>query len=121
MGIMHIIEVNGIEVYAHHGCLDEEGIIGQRYTVDVKIETDFSDASKSDKLTDTIDYVVINKMVENQMKIRHHLIETAGQLIVNEIKNNYNNIKMIYVKVIKHCPPISGNVDNVAIIVQETF
>ena len=115
----HTIEVNGIKVYAFHGCLEEEGKIGGNYLVDVMLNTNFSLASKNDDLTQTIDYVDINKIVCEEMAIRSKLIEHVGQRIINRIKQEIKNIDFIKIKVAKICPPINGDVDNVAIIIEE--
>jgi dihydroneopterin aldolase len=115
----HTIEVNGIKVYAFHGCLEEEGKIGGNYLVDVMLNTNFSIASKNDDLTQTIDYVDINKIVCEEMAIRSKLIEHVGQRIINRIKQEIKNIDFIKIKVAKICPPINGDVDNVAIIIEE--
>lgn len=117
----HTIEVSGIKVYAYHGCLEEESIIGQKYTVDVSLETSFTIASTSDELSDTIDYVVINKIVEENMAVRHKLIETVAQSILDTIKEKYDQLYSVSVRVIKPCPPISGNVDSVSVKVEESF
>ena len=45
---MGIINVTGIQLYAYHGCLEEEAKIGGNYIVDVKIETDFMEAQVED-------------------------------------------------------------------------
>jgi len=115
----HTIEVNGIKVYAFHGCLEEEGKIGGNYLVDVMLNTNFSIAAKNDDLTQTIDYVDINKIVCEEMAIRSKLIEHVGQRIINRIKQEIKNIDFIKIKVAKICPPINGDVDNVAIIMEE--
>jgi len=47
---MGIIRLNQIKVYAYHGCLHEEEIIGGNYEIDVELHTDFLEAAKSDKL-----------------------------------------------------------------------
>lgn len=117
----HCIEVKNIEVYAHHGCLKEEGKIGQKYFVDVVIGTNFSKATDTDDLEDTIDYVVINRIVEEKMAVRHHLIEAVGQSIVDGLKERYPKILYISVKVIKPYPPINGNVEHVAIEIKESY
>ena len=65
----HTIEVNGIKLYAFHGCLPEEGRIGGHYLVDVSLQTDFSEAVISDELIKTVDYVDINKIVKEEMAI----------------------------------------------------
>jgi len=114
----HTIEVNGIKIYAFHGCLPEEGKIGGHYVVDVSMKTDFSKAAATDTLEETIDYVVVNKIVKEEMAIRSKLIEHVGQRIVNRIKNEINNVESLRLKVIKICPPINGDVNNVAIIIE---
>lgn len=115
----HIVEVNGIQLYAYHGCLPEEAKIGGNYCVDVSIETDFSEAAQEDNLTKTVDYVIINKIVKNEMCVRSQLIEHVGQRIVERIRAEIKNIHFIRVKVLKICPPINGDVKNVAIIIEE--
>ena len=62
----NIIEVNGIKLYAFHGCLDEEGMIGGNYVVDVMLNTDFSEAAQHDTLHQTVDYVDVNKIVSEE-------------------------------------------------------
>ncbi|MEJ6584112.1 MAG: dihydroneopterin aldolase [Crocinitomicaceae bacterium] len=114
----HTIEVNGIKLYAFHGCLPEEGKIGGNYVVDITITTDFTEASLNDELNKTVDYVVVNKIVKEEMAIRSKLIEHVGQRIVNRIKKEVNNVDALRVKVIKICPPINGDVNNVAIIIE---
>lgn len=115
----HTIEVNGIKIYAFHGCLEEEGKIGGNYLVDVMLNTNFSLAAKNDDLTQTIDYVDINKIVCEEMAIRSKLIEHVGKRIIYRIKQEIKNIDYLKIKVTKICPPINGDVDNVAIIIEE--
>lgn len=114
---MHKIIVEGIKVFAYHGCLEEEAKIGTHYTVDVWMETDFSEAAKTDDLTKTIDYVTVYDIVKKQMAIRSKLIEQVGQRIVDELKNEFNALQKLEVKVTKHNPPMNGNVEKVSIVI----
>ncbi len=116
---MHTIEVNGIKVYAYHGCLEEESKIGGHYLVDVHLKTNFSKAAFSDQLSDTIDYVLVNKIVTEEMAIRSALIEHVGQRIVSRIQQEVKELHSLRVKVTKISPPINGNVSNVAIVIEE--
>jgi len=45
------------------------------------------------------------------------LIEHVGQRIVDRLKKELVGIHSLDVKVIKHSPPINGDVDSVAIII----
>ena len=53
---MDRISLNGIEVFAHHGVLEHERQLGQRFVVDVDLELDLAPAASSDDLADTVDY-----------------------------------------------------------------
>ena len=55
---MQQISLEGMRFYAYHGVYEEEQIIGNYYTVDVYIHTDFSKASESDDIFETINYVI---------------------------------------------------------------
>lgn len=115
----HTIEVNGIRLYAFHGCLPEETKIGGHYLVDVSMTTDFSIAAETDTLENTIDYVVVNKIVTEEMAIPSKLIEHVGQRIVKRLKDTLHNLHSLRIKVTKICPPINGDVKNVAVIIED--
>ena len=114
---MNWVQINGIKLYAYHGCLEEEAKIGGHYTVDVEIQTDFSEASLTDDLSKTIDYVTVNKVVCEEMEIRSKLIEAVGQRILVRIKHEFNNAQKVKVTITKLSPPINGDVNNVAIVI----
>jgi len=114
----HTIEVNGIKLYAHHGCLREEEAIGGHYLVDIRITTDFSVAMHNDDLSNTVDYVIVNRIVAREMAIRSKLIEHVGYRIVQSLKSEVAGIEALRVKVTKLTPPINGDVDNVAIVIE---
>ena len=113
----HTIEVVGIKIYAFHGCLPEEEKIGGNYLVDVMLNTDFSEAATYDALEKTVDYVLVNKIVREEMAIRSKLIEHVGQRMVNRLRSETNGITHLRVRVTKICPPINGDVDHVAIVI----
>lgn len=115
----HTIEVNGIKIYAFHGCLPEEEKIGGHYSVDVMLNTNFAEAAQSDDLSKTIDYVDVNRIVNEEMSIRSKLIEHVGQRIIDRFKKEIANIHSVRIKVTKICPPINGDVENVAIVIEE--
>ena len=114
---MNKIIVEGINLYCYHGCLDEEAVIGANYIVNVIMETDFTEASKTDDLSKTIDYVTVYNIVKAEMAIRSKLIETVGQRIINHLKNEFNTLKNLEVKITKLNPPMNGNVEKVSIVI----
>lgn len=117
----HTIEVNGIKVYAFHGCLEEEAKIGGHYRVDVRVTTDFTQAAKEDDLSKTICYVDINTIVKEEMAIRSKLIEHVGKRIFERILKEIQNVHSLKVSIVKINPPINGDVENCTIIIEDTF
>jgi dihydroneopterin aldolase len=115
----HIIHVNGIKLYAFHGCLPEEEKIGGHYRVDVMLNTNFSAAATTDNLNQTVDYVIVNRIISEEMAIRSKLIEHVGQRIVDRLKKELPSIEKVKLTVTKISPPINGDVDNVAITIDE--
>lgn len=110
------ILVQGIKIYAYHGCLKEESIIGGNYIVDVSLEADLSKPSKSDKLNETIDYVIVSELVKKEMAIRSKLIEHVAKRILDSLKKKFPQVQSTEVKLTKLNPPIPGEVESVSIV-----
>ena len=115
---MGVIEVNGIRVYAYHGCLNEEGSIGGHYQVDVTITGDFAKAERTDKLVDTIDYSRVTAIVKEQMAVRGKLIEHVGRRISDALKAEWVGDFHWKVRLTKEHPPVAGAVDHVVYVLE---
>ena len=109
------ISLENIRVYAHHGCLKEERTIGSEYLVGVTVNADLSIASVSDNLSDTIDYVHINHIVKEEMKIPSNLLEHVAKRIADRIFNEMPLVSKTAVVVSKINPPIGGDVEMVSV------
>ncbi|MFK5957555.1 MAG: dihydroneopterin aldolase [Lutibacter sp.] len=112
---MGTIKIKNIRIYAYHGCLIEEGKIGSDYRVDVSVKANLSKSSKTDNLSDTVDYVYLNKIVKEEMAIRSQLLEEVAKRILDRILNEISIVKKAKVAVSKLNPPIGGNVAMVTI------
>ena len=117
---MGTITLKNIRTYSYHGCLIEEGKIGSDYSVDLEIKTDLKKSCLSDDLKDTVDYVVLNKIVVEEMAIRAHLLEHVGQRIITRIFKEIPSITRIILAVSKLNPPIGGDVEAVTITLDES-
>ena len=110
------IQVNNIKLYANHGCLNEEAMIGSWYRVDIEVNVDLTKSSISDDLEDTVDYVQLNHIVKEEMVIRSKLLEEVANRILDRFFLELKMIKTATVRVAKINPPIGGNVQEVVII-----
>jgi len=112
---MGIIKVENIRVYAYHGCLKEETTIGSDYRVDLKVKANLTKSSISDDLNDTVDYVLLNAIVKEEMVIASKLLETVAKRILYRIFNEASLVTKASVSVSKLNPPIGGDVEMVTI------
>ena len=114
--IVDQIILENVEVYAYHGCLDEEAKIGSDYILNLFVDTDLKVPSSSDSLEDTIDYVHLLKLVKEEMSIRSKLLESVAERIISRILNSVPYASGVEVRVSKKNPPINGKVDSVTIV-----
>lgn len=113
---MERIEVEDIKLFGYHGCLDEEGLIGTDYRVNVTVWGDLKQASETDHLKETLDYVVINKVVAEEMAIRSKLIEHVARRILDRLMEEMPLAQKAEIKLSKLHPPINGDVEKVSVV-----
>ena len=116
---MQTINIRGIRLYAYHGCMEEEALIGGNYIVNVQLKGDFSKSTQTDNLADTADYILVYKIVKEQMAIRSKLIEHVAERIASHLKRELSIVKQLSVEVVKCNPPMNGEVDEVSVVVEK--
>ena len=90
---MGIIRIEDIRCFAYHGCMEEEGVIGTVFSVDVELKADLGVSAKSDLLADTIDYVAVSKLVQEEMAVKSKLIEHVTQRILNRLMKDFPSVE----------------------------
>jgi dihydroneopterin aldolase len=113
------IILKNIRTFSYHGCLIEESKIGSHYQINLEIETDLSKSEISDNLSDTVDYVLLNQIVVDEMAIRANLLENVARRIIDISLSKIQSITYIKVAVSKLNPPIGGDVQEVTIEIEK--
>jgi len=111
---MGLITVEGIRVFAYHGHLPEEAVLGGHFIVNVWVEADTVEVEKTDDLNDTVDYVKIIEIVKQQMAVRSNMIEHPAKRIVDAILP-LNKVQKVTVEVEKIQPPIDAAFDKISV------
>ena len=114
---MSLITVEGIRVYAFHGHLPEEAILGGHFIINVWVDIDALEVEKSDDLNHTVDYVQIIEIVKNQMKNRANMIEVPAKRIVDALLT-LSKVQKAKVEVEKVLPPINATFDKISVTVK---
>jgi len=102
------VSLEGMEFYARHGYYEEERVIGNKYSVDVTLDLDFSEAASDDKLEGTVNYERVYEIVQNVMSIDANLLEHLAGKMIKALRDNFGHINHVKVKISKYNPPIKG-------------
>ena len=109
------IILKNVRCYSFHGCLKEESVIGSDYLVNLKVWASLKKSAHSDKLVDTVDYVLLNHIIKTEMSKPSKLLETVAQRINNEILKKEPRVTKSILSITKVCPPINGDVEGVSV------
>lgn len=115
------ILLENLKIYAFHGVLPEETIIGTYYIINAEIQADLSKAAASDDLQDTINYAEINDIIHAEMKINSQLLEHVIGRIFNRLQSAFPQITAVKIKLTKTNPPMPGEMDGVSVEMEKSF
>lgn len=102
------ISLEGLEFFAYHGYHEEERKIGNRYELDICVETDFDQATEDDLLEHTVDYSQLYQIVQEEMQSPSHLLERLAGRIAKRVLKELPIVKSLEVNVSKLNPPLGG-------------
>lgn len=109
------IILENIKIYAFHGVLPEETILGTNYIINAELHADLEKASQSDDLSDTINYAEINDIIHQEMSISSKLLEHVIGRIISKLEIAFPQLSFIKIKLTKTRPPMRGEMQGVSI------
>ncbi len=117
---MSVIQIEKMEFYAYHGHFREEQIVGNRFLVDLWIETDMSKPAATDDLNDAVNYQVAYKLIRKEMEKKSNLLENIAKRILDTLFESLEGIEKVRVKISKMNPPVGGKIDSVSVLLGRT-
>ena len=112
------ISIKGVKGFGYHGVFDFEKRDGQNFYVDIDLELDLAAASKSDELTDSVDYSKLTSIalraIEDQ---KFDLIERLAGFIADSIKVQFPAVQKIAVTVHKPSAPVQESVTDISVTI----
>ena len=110
------LKIENIKLWARVGVLDEERELGQFFSLDIFLWTDFEKCSANDDITQTVDYSKLVEILKDQSKkIYCFTIEKYSNSIL-EIINQEFKLSKIKIILTKCNPPITGFDGKVSIV-----
>ena len=114
------VKVENLKIFAYHGCMAEEEVIGSDYIVNIKADCMLSKKAFADDITETVNYVDLARIAEREMAVRSNLLESVAKRITSSCMKEVPLINDIFVSISKVCPPINADVETVTVEISET-
>ena len=114
------IELSGLVVFGHHGYLEEERRLGQRFLVDLRVDV-HGDATDTDRIEDTVDYRQLASLVRDVFAGRERLLlEGLAGSIADGILERFPAVERARVRVRKPDVVLDPPVEYAAVVVERT-
>jgi dihydroneopterin aldolase len=111
-----VMFLTGLLIHAHHGVMEHESRVGQRFILDIELALDLTDAANSDKLADTVSYAAIAETATRAFTARSHkLVESAAGVVADAILESFVRVTEIKVTVHKPHAPIAATFADVGV------
>ena len=117
----YTIRLANCTFHAHHGVLQEEATLGQRFHVDVAMEVAGTAALVTDEVSGTVHYGEAFALVERIVtRTRRNLIEALANDVCVALLEAFESIEGLEVTVRKPSVPIAGILDHASVTVRRT-
>jgi dihydroneopterin aldolase len=113
------VALEGLEFHAYHGVYAHERSSGNKFEVDIVVDTEFSDSAFQDDLSGTINYETLYALVKDEMSKPSKLLETVGHAIAQQTLKEFLDARAVEVRISKFNPPIGGVCKKATVTVNE--
>jgi dihydroneopterin aldolase len=114
------IELSELVVFGHHGYLEAERRIGQRFLVDLWVDVPET-AAESDRIEDTVDYRQLAGVVRDVFAGPERLLlEALAGAVADQILGTFDAVEQIRVRVRKPDVVLDPTADYAAVVVTRT-
>ncbi len=111
------IFINGVLVHAHHGVMEHEAEVGQRFVIDLRLTIDLAESSRTDRLADTVSYAdVVRAATAAFAGQNYRLLERAAGAVAEAVLAAFPRVSSVTVTVHKPHAPIAAIFNDVGVI-----
>ena len=106
--------VSGLALHAYHGVMQHEARVGQTFKLDLVLDIDLMQASRSDKLADTVGYDQVVEVASRAFcDKRYRLVEAAAEALLDR----FRQVAQVRVTIHKPHAPIAATFDDVGVAI----
>jgi len=113
--------VTGLALHAYHGVMQHEAKVGQSFMLDIVLDIDLAEASRSDKLAHTVGYdQVVDVAAQVFCKQPYRLVEAAAGAVADALLERFVQVTAVRVTVHKPHAPIAATFADVGVTLTRT-
>jgi dihydroneopterin aldolase len=110
--------IRGLALHAYHGVMQHEAKVGQTFRLDLDLDIDLAEASRSDKLAHTVGYDQVAEVASRAFCARRYrLVEAAASAVAEAVLGRFARVQAVRVTVHKPHAPIAVTFDDVGVTV----
>lgn len=104
---MEQICIKRLEIFAKHGALPEENVLGQKFLISAVLHCNTKKAGISDCLDDSVNYAAVAQFITQKTKNHvFRLIERLGWYLAEEILREFSLVQKVEITVEKPWAPV---------------
>lgn len=116
MRISHgYILLKDLRFQARHGVGAQETLVGNEFTVNLRLRTDLTKAVRTDDVADTLSYADVFEAVRDEMSRPSRLLEHVAGRIARRLFQDFPALDAIELKLMKRNPPMGADIDSAGV------
>ena len=116
MRISHgYILLKDLRFQARHGVGAQETLVGNEFTVNLRLRTDLTKAVQTDDVADTLSYADVFEAVRDEMSRPSQLLEHVAGRIARRLFQAFPALDAIELKLMKRNPPMGADIDSAGV------
>jgi dihydroneopterin aldolase len=113
-----IVFVSGLALHAYHGVMLHEAKVGQTFRLDLALDIELMEASRTDKLAYTVGYdQVVDVASRAFCARRYRLVEAAAGAVAEAVLEKFPRVSGVRVTVHKPHAPIAATFADVGVTI----
>ena len=109
------VEINGLRLFARHGVMEQERVVGNLFEVSASLVYPFGQAMSDDDIAGTLNYAEAVEVIKEQMDIPSKTLENVLFRLKTALSDRFPLISSGTLTIAKITPPISAELRDVAV------
>lgn len=116
------IKIKRLEVFARHGAIPEENVLGQKFLISAGLYCDLREAGLTDNLEQSVSYAEVSEFIKKKTECNtFRLIERLAEYLAQEILLRFPRIQRVEIEVEKPWAPVQIPLETVSVSLERQW